>query len=65
VFDLLLEVGVSSQETLLEPDQMVSENSTYITWSNFYRNARTIAGFKNQRKEQEHLKAESNTVKRI
>lgn len=64
-FDLLLEVGVSSQETLLESDHMVSENSTYITRSSFYRNTHTVAWFRNQRKEQKRLKANSNTVRRI
>ncbi|KAK2525831.1 hypothetical protein Q9233_008464 [Columba guinea] len=37
-YNLLLEVGVSSQERLLESDQMVSANSTYITRSDLYRN---------------------------
>lgn len=40
---------------------MVFENSTYITWSDLYRNTGTITRFKKRRKEKEHLKAESDT----
>lgn len=44
---------------------MVSGNSTYITLSNLYGNTGTITRFSNKKKEEEHLKAESDTVKNL
>lgn len=44
---------------------MVSENSTDITQSNLYGNTGTITQFRNKKKEEEHLKANSDTVKNL
>lgn len=44
---------------------MVSENSTYITQSNLYGNTGTTTWFRNKKKEEEHLEAESDTVKNL
>lgn len=44
---------------------MVSENLTYITQSSLYGNTGTITWFRNKKKEKEHLKAESDTVKNL
>lgn len=44
---------------------MVSENSTYITQSSLYGNTGTITRFRNKKKEKEHLKEESDTVKNL
>lgn len=44
---------------------MVSENSTFITQSNLYGNTGTITWFRNKKKEEERLKAESDTVENL
>lgn len=44
---------------------MVSGNSTYITPSNLCGNTGTITWFRSKKKEEEHLKAESDTVKNM
>lgn len=44
---------------------MVSENEIYIAQSDLYIKTGTITWFRKKKKEKEHLKEESNTVKNL